>query len=90
MRGGTAWTKQAFRSLLSVASDFNFERESLSESWATAIFRKRRNVYEDIGTTLIWGDESEAAVIIPFGKSAVDAHMKGFTSSWSAAGRYRW
>jgi hypothetical protein len=42
-------------------------------------------VYEKVGRTFGWCDETEAAVIIPLGRGAVGSHASGLTLQISDA-----
>jgi hypothetical protein len=75
----TGGTKNVLRPLSSLAVDFDFERESFSDSWALAVFRKCRYVDKDLKTTLNGRNESEAPIVNPLCERAIDAHMKGLT-----------
>ena len=74
--GRTGGTTKVLRPFLPLAVEFDFERESFSDTWATTIFRKCRDVNKDIGATLSWRNEPEASIVIPLCESAFDAHMK--------------
>lgn len=62
------------RPLLPLAVDLDLERQPFANRRAIPILWKRRDMHEDIGTTLRRRDESEAAVVMPLGEFAFNTH----------------
>jgi len=62
------------RTLPSVRSRLDFEGNQFADVRSHTIARKGRNMNEDISGAFGRRDESETAVIIPLGQSAVNTH----------------